>query len=121
MSLARQVTALIERYGHEISLCSGGEERTGKAMLQFVKGTGEQFTYSPLGEENRQKILYLGQASLGISASGDRVLWGEKKYQVLSAHPVYCGTDLAYWRGILTEVALDCSYGAIERGEGFEF
>lgn len=100
-------------------------------MMQYVKGTQEQYTFSPLGEENQQKVLYLGQASVEIVALEHWIAWKGKKYQVVSAHPVYCGGDIGYWRGILKEMAEDCggnvlypeeeTLGEEEKdGDGFE-
>lgn len=112
MTVGRQVTTLIGRYGRSVSVCTEveGKIRRGEccAMIQYVKGATSQYTYTPLGEENGQKLLYLGEAHQSLRAEKDWVLWDGRKYQVILAHPVYCGSELAYWRGILRDMATDC-------------
>lgn len=118
MNMARQVTALIQQYGQLVEVCRDGDVVECRGMLQTVKSAEGQYTYTPLGEENGQKILYLGEASVGISALGDSLRWQGKKYRFISAQPVYCGTDMAYWRGILKEVATECENNQEDIGEG---
>lgn len=112
MSMGRAVNSLIGRYGQKVSLCSLVEgkirRRVCSAMMQYVKGTSAQYSHTPLGEEDGQKLLYLGEASQPLKAEGDWVLWDGRKLKVVSAHPVYCGTELAYWRGVLLAMAEDC-------------
>lgn len=78
------------------------------AMLQWVKGSGEQYAPSSLSMGNQQKILYLGEAGQELSAPLDEVVWQERRFRVLSAHPVLSGSHIAYWRGILKEKDVVC-------------
>ncbi len=123
MGLSAQISALIQEYGQAVELWSQAKDAfsQGKAILQYVKGTDSQYGMTVLGEENKEKLLYLGLACDEISALGDWVLWEGKKYLVISAHPVYLGTAVAYWRGILRESGEICSLegGNQDDADGF--
>lgn len=123
MGIGSQISALIQEYGQDVTLWSQAEDcfSQGKAILQYVKGTDSQYGMTVLGEENKQRLLYLGLACEKISALGDWVLWEGKKYLVISAHPVYVGTTMAYWRGILKEMGQECDWEGGEQvdADGF--
>ncbi len=106
--IQEEITSLIVSYGQAMTLWRQGEAVETRALLQWVKGSGEQYSYGPLGEENLQKLLYFGLAGAEISALGDWVSWQGRQFDIVSAHPVYCGTYVAYWRAVLKERSGAC-------------
>lgn len=103
-----EITSLIGSHGQTVTLWRSGEAVETQAFLQWVKGSGAQYSYGPLGEENLQKVLYFGQAGEEISALGDWISWKGRQFDIVSAHPVYCGRFVGYWRGVLKERPVAC-------------
>ncbi len=111
MRLDLEIGNLIFQYGHRVTVERGkdtGETLEVSAILQWVKGTGEQLAPSPLAVHDSQKILYLGEAGVQLEAGRDEVLWEGRRYRVLSAHPVLSGSHIAYCRGVLKEKEVAC-------------
>lgn len=109
MKIVREVAGLIQRYGQEVWIV-GGQEGGGqkcRGILQYIKKADAGVAVSPLGEQGIRQVLYLGKASREIRA-GEQIQWQEGWYRVIRAHPVYSGTYLVYWRGILQEMSPFC-------------
>lgn len=111
MRMDRQVMALIQQYGQGVEVlwkkefATGlpplGEQKRSKAMVQLIRNSAAEESLNPLGKECLQKYLYLGEAKIACTES--LVRWQGRMYEVLSASPVYVGTYLSYWRGVLKE------------------
>ena len=67
-----------------------------------VTGEGYQTLPTPLGLVRQDQWIYLGSPAVPLDALGDGyVAWGEKKFSIRAAQPVYLGDELAYWWGLL--------------------
>lgn len=106
--MATEISALIQGQGTTVSVVSGEEQRECRAVIQVVKQNQAQFTPTAYGLEDGLKYLYLGTAGVPLSSQGDVVLWNGGRFAVVAAHPVYWGSFIAYWRGILEPMAEDC-------------
>ena len=81
---------LLKRYGQTVCLHSGGgQEVQTRAFLQPVldRSRGQEVP-SPLGLRPEDRYLYLGPGDQPLTAGESRVTWGERDYEVQSAHRV---------------------------------
>ena len=102
--MEREWTAILNRYGQEVSVCNGGAETAVHAFLQPVLERGqEQSVPTPLGLRREDRFLYLGPAELALTAGESRVYWNGQDYEVQSAHPVG-GTKTHHWWAVLRPV-----------------
>ncbi len=96
--MERTWSALLARYGQEVTLHRGETETNGRAFLQPIRETGrEQQVPSPLGLRREDRFLYLGEAGQPLART-DWVEWNGAAYTVQSVHLVYVGqTGLYTW------------------------
>ena len=98
---------ILSRYGQNVTLHrQDGEEGTVcRAFLQPAlerRGEGYQTLPTPLGLVRQDQWIYLGSPEVSLDTLGDGyVAWGERKFSIRAAQPVYLGDELAYWWGLL--------------------
>ena len=98
---------ILEKYGQKVAVYKENAE-TGTVCRAFLqpalerRGEGYQTLPTPLGLVRQDQWIYLGSPAVPLDALGDGyVAWGEKKFSICAAQPVYLGDELAYWWGLL--------------------
>ena len=91
---------ILERFGQEVTLRSGGKACTVRALVQpCLDRSGAQEVPGPLGRGRRDRFRYMGPA--GHPLDLDTVVeWKGKEYRVGSAHLM--GEHICpHWRAVL--------------------
>ena len=98
---------ILEKYGQNVTVYRENAE-TGTACRAFLqpalerRGEGYQTLPTPLGLVRQDQWIYLGDPKVSLDGLGEGyVAWGEKKFDLRAAQPVYLGEELAYWWGLL--------------------
>lgn len=97
------VREILERYGQEVTVLSGGEEAAVRAFVQPVAERGEQVpsAVTALGWTDGRLWLYLGRREL---AAGDLLRWRGMTLRVRSCRPYYIGEELShFWAALEPE------------------
>ena len=97
------VREILERYGQEVTVLSGGEEAAVRAFVQPVAERGEQVpsAVTALGWTDGRLWLYLGQTAL---EEGEALAWEATRFRVRSCRPYYIGNALShYWAALEQE------------------
>ena len=97
------VRQVLERYGQEVTVRTGGEAETTRAFVQPAAEQGEEAPAdpTPLGWTDGRLWLYLGQAAV---EEGDTISWNGLNFRVRSCRPYYIGEALShYWAALEKE------------------
>lgn len=99
----RWTADLMGRYGQAVEVIRAGERIPARAFVRPIvsKQEGRQHMPTPLGLRGEDRFLYLGEPQVEVSAGADRVVWQDRKFEVLSAQPIYVGEQLSHWRAVL--------------------
>lgn len=107
MKAQRQFEAMLNKYGQRATVYSK-DGATGSAARAFIqpllseKQSLHQHSPTPLGRRRTDRFLYLGERGIAIEAGvGCCVQWGEERFSVQMAHPVYIGGEILHWWAVL--------------------
>ena len=81
-------TAILNRYGQNVTVTRADERVTVKAFVQPVLDKEHQLAPSPLGLRREEKCLYLGPAHLPLFPRESVVTWDGADYEVRSTRLV---------------------------------
>lgn len=107
MRIEKLLSALIEKYGREITLLSSPlhEAVTGRGILQSMPmGTKEmQKLPTRFGISREERFLLLAEKSLPMEEmEGGMVLCDGAEYMLSSVQLVWFGRQKSHWRAVLT-------------------
>ena len=104
---------LMSRYGTDMTIVSGEEEKTVRGFFRAVNSKSWQnmeSVVSLLGEISRGQYVYLGPADVAVK-EGDTLLLGEKSYLFRRVEPYYFGNQPIYQWGLCVEKGVNDTWG----------
>ena len=109
MKLSAKVCKLLEKYGTNITLCEGSEEKTAKAVIQPMMYKNKMYVGSdvvPLGFLDKGHFLMIAPHTLPVKDYRKLVIFdGDKGYTVKRSETVKVGDEKVYIWAILTVYA----------------
>ncbi len=85
-------------------MLEGENCRLVRAVIQpMTQRSDEGKLPTAVGRMDEGRYLYLGPPEEKISARGTVILWRERRFDVMSAHPIYVEGEISHWWGVLTE------------------
>lgn len=104
---------LLSRYGTDMTIVSGEEERTARGFFRAVNSKSWQnmeSVASLLGEISRGQYVYMGPASVPVR-EGDTLLLGSRAYLFRRVEAYYYGNQPIYQWGLCVEKGVNDTWG----------
>ena len=111
--MRQTVEKLMTRYGTDMTIVSGEEQKTARGFFRAVNSKSWQnmeSVVSLLGEISRGQYVYLGPADVAVK-EGDTLLLGEKSYLFRRVEPYYFGNQPIYQWGLCVEKGVNDTWG----------
>ena len=111
--MRQTVEKLMTRYGTDMTIVSGEEQKTARGFFRAVNSKSWQnmeSVVSLLGEISRGQYVYLGPADVAVK-EGDTLLLGEKSYLFRRVEPYYFGNQPIYQWGLCVEKGVNATWG----------
>ena len=111
--MRQTVEKLMTRYGTDMTIVSGEEQKTARGFFRAVNSKSWQnmeSVVSLLGEISRGQYVYLGPADQAVK-EGDTLLLGEKSYLFRRVEPYYFGNQPIYLWGLCVEKGVNDTWG----------
>lgn len=86
--MMREWTAILNRYGRDVTVTRGESSTVVKAFVQPILDRNLQLVPSPLGLRREERCLYLGPARLTLYPRESVVAWDGADYEVRSTRLV---------------------------------
>lgn len=108
------IEAVMARYGTDVTVAGGGNEKTVRCFFQAVNAKSWQSMESEatlLGEISRGQYLYLGPVD-GAVQEGDTLRLGQKTYLFRRVECYYCANQALYQWGLCVEKGVNDTWGS---------
>ena len=107
------IETILHKYGTDMRLCHGGEEKTVRGFFRAVNSKSWQSIENeatPLGEFSRGQYAYIGPVDMA-AVEGDTVTLGEKTYLFRRVEPYWFGREPVYIWGLCVEKGVNDTWG----------
>lgn len=111
--MRRTMEDLMARWGTDMTIVSGEEEKTVRGFFRAVNSKSWQnmeSVVSLLGEISRGQYVYLGPAGVAVQ-EGDTLNLGTKSYLFRRVEPYYFGNQPIYLWGLCVEKGVNDTWG----------
>lgn len=112
--MRRMVEKMMACHGRDLVLVRGEEKCSLRGFLQPVTGKVERLALvkmGPLGEESRERFIYIGPAEPEASQD-DRILAVGREYRVCTAQVIWDGDGPVYCWAMCVEKGSEDSWGS---------
>lgn len=112
--MRKLVEDVLKRFGTDMRLTSGAEERTVRGFFRAVNTRSWQSMESEatlLGEITRGQYAYIGPADGGVK-EGDTISLGDKSYLLRRTELYYYGNEAVYQWGLCVEKGVNDIWGS---------
>ena len=111
--MRQTVEKILSRYGPDLTIVSGLEERTVRGFFRAVNSKSWQSMESEatlLGEITRGQYVYMGPVSGGVQ-EGETLVLGDRSYLVRRTELYYYGNQAVYQWGLCVEKGVNDTWG----------
>ena len=112
--MRRMVDKILNQFGSDMVLQSGGSTRTVRGLLQAVNSTSWQSLESEatlLGEISRGQYTYIGPVAIPVR-EGDTLTLGDKTYLLRRVEPYWYRNQQIYLWGLCVEKGVNDTWGS---------
>ncbi len=101
-------------HGTDMTIVSGGEEKTARGFFRAVNSRSWQSMESEatlLGEITRGQYVYMGPAGVAVK-EGDTLVVGQRNYLFRRVEPYHWGNQVVYQWGLCVEKGVNDTWGS---------
>ena len=111
--MRRTVEKVLSQHGTDLTIVSGGKNRTVRGFFRAVNSKSWQSMESEaslLGEITRGQYVYMGPVAAAVK-EGDTLILGERSYLFRRTELYYYGNQAVYQWGLCVEKGVNDTWG----------
>ena len=112
--MRQTVEKLMNRYGTDMTIVSGEEQKTARGFFRAVNSKSWQnmeSVVSLLGEISRGQYVYMGPVGVTVK-EGDTLMLGSRAYLFRRVEPYYYRNQAVYQWGLCVEKGVNDTWGS---------